>query len=341
MAMPRGRRQHLPREAVVARLEGRELPDRDRLRRDARVRDLEVFLARWCEGDGELAPIARHVLAVPGKRLRGRLALATAALGAANEDRDDGADDPDALRAAAAVELLHEASLVHDDVCDRSLLRRGAPSVAAAFGMRVAVRFGIWLAARALALIGEIEARRRLGLAFAPLTALAEGQLLETVQGGASADERREHYLAVVRAKTGALMRMACDVGARIAGLPPADRDALAVFADAFGTAFQVCDDIRDLEAPASLGKPGGSDLANGVWTWPMIEWLAARPDAANAVAAGIPLAELRAELIAGGALRRARTFAAAELARARAAVLTVPDRPGRAWLLELCEVIA
>ena len=337
MATLGGRRQHLPGEAVawprLARPPGTASAAREG--RDRAVRELEDFLSQWCAGGDELLPMTRHVLAVPGKRLRGRLALAAAALGA------DDAVDPDALRAAAAVELLHEASLVHDDVCDRSLVRRGAPSVAAAFGMRVAVRFGIWLASRAMALIGEIEARRRLGLAFAPLAALAEGQLLETVQSGAGVDERREHYLAVVRAKTGALMRMACDIGARIAGLSATDRDALAAFADAFGTAFQICDDIRDLEAPISLGKPGGSDLANGVWTWPMLEWLDARPAAVALVQAGIPLAALRAELVASGALRRARAFAAAELARAREALLATPDRPGRAWLLELCEVAA
>jgi geranylgeranyl pyrophosphate synthase len=297
--------------------------------------DLEEFLTLWCAGDGELAAIARHVLAVPGKRLRGRLVLASAALG------DAAIGAPDAVRAAAAVELLHEASLVHDDVCDRSLLRRGAPSVASAFGMRVAVRFGIWLAARGLALIGELEARRRLGLELAPLAALAEGQLLETVRCGAAIAERRAHYLAVVRAKTGALMRMACDVGARLAGLSDAARAALAAFADAFGTAFQVRDDIRDLEAPVSLGKPGGSDLANGVWTWPMLEWLAERPGAAAIVERGIALDALRTELVASGALRRARSFAAGELARAREALHAIPDRPGRAWLLELCEMAA
>lgn len=299
------------------------------------ARDLEQFLAGWCEGDGELAAIARHVLAVPGKRLRGRLVLASAALG------DAAIGAPDAVRAAAAVELLHEASLVHDDVCDRSLLRRGAPSVASAFGMRVAVRLGIWLAARGLALIGELEARRRLGLELAPLAALAEGQLLETVRCSAAITERRTHYLAVVRAKTGALMRMACDAGARLAGMTDAQRDAVAAFADAFGTAFQVCDDIRDLEAPVSLGKPGGSDLANGVWTWPMLEWLAEWPDAAALVERGISLDALRTELIASGALRRARAFAAGELARAREPLHALPDRPGRAWLLDLCEMAA
>jgi heptaprenyl diphosphate synthase/octaprenyl-diphosphate synthase len=299
------------------------------------VRDLEAFLTRWCDGDGELAPIARRVLAVPGKRLRGRLVLAAAALGPAE------IGDGDAIRAAAAVELLHEASLVHDDVCDRSLVRRGAPSVAAALGMRVAVRLGLWLAARGLALIGELEARRRLGLALAPLAALAEGQLLETVACDAGVAERRAHYLAVVRAKTGALFRLACDAGARVALASDGERAALAAFADAFGTAFQICDDIRDLEAPPSLGKPGGSDLANRVWTWPMLEWLAVRADAAARVERGISLEALRGELIATGALDRARAFAAGELARARDALSALPDRPGRAWLLELGGVAA
>jgi geranylgeranyl pyrophosphate synthase len=305
--------------------------------RDQAVRELEDFLASWCDDDSELAPIARHVLAVPGKRVRGRLTLACAWLA--------GTADRDAVRAAAAVELLHEASLVHDDICDRSLVRRGAPSVAAAFGMRVAARLGIWLAARGLALIGELEVRRGLGLAFGPLSALAEGQLLEIARSGTSAGssaaERRDHYLAVVRAKTGALMRMACDVGGRLAGLAQLELDALAAFAEAFGTAFQVRDDIRDLEAPASLGKPGGNDVTNGVWTWPVLEWLGERPDADARALAVRPLDEVRAELEASGALPRARAFAAAQVTRAWRALLGVPDVPGRAWLVELSEIAA
>jgi heptaprenyl diphosphate synthase len=167
--------------------------------------------------------------------------------------------------------------------------------------------------------------------------ALAEGQILETVRC-ASPAERREHYLAVVRAKTGALMRMACDIGARVAGLGADARGALATFADAFGTAFQVADDIRDIEAPPSLGKPGGTDLANGVWTWPVIEWLDA-PSAApmQRDLATMPLELLREQLIVTGALRRARAFATAERARAKAALRVFPDSAGRAWLTDLC----
>jgi geranylgeranyl pyrophosphate synthase len=318
-------------------LERQSREDQDDQRERAALEDL---LARWCDDGSALSPIARHVLAVPGKRVRGRLTLACAQLGDQTAVAASTADEHarDALRAAAAVELLHEASLVHDDICDRSLLRRGAASVAAAFGIRTAARFGLWLAARSLALIGELEARRHLGLAFAPLTALAEGQLLETVRCGDGVAERREHYLAVVRAKTGALMRMACDVGGRLAGLVARDLDALAMFADAFGTAFQVHDDIRDLEAPSSLGKPGGSDLARGLWTWPVLEWLGDRPDTAARALAAQPLEVLRAELASSGALARTRAFADAEIARAHLALRSLPDTPGRAWLVELLE---
>jgi len=312
----------------------------DAPRGDGRTRSvarLEGFLASWCAAEGEFAPLAHHVFATPGKRLRGQLTLATAALYSADLDVLRG--DHDALRAAAAVELIHEASLVHDDISDRSLTRRGAASIAARFGMRLGVRFGIWLAARGMALIGELETRRRLGLVFSPLTALAEGQILETVRCATPA-ERREHYLAVVRAKTSALMQMACDIGARVAELGPDARAALATFADAFGVAFQVADDIRDIEAPPSLGKPGGTDLANGVWTWPVIEWLDA-PSAAPVTCdlQTLPLDMLREQLIVTGALRRARAFAAAERARAKAALRVFPDSAGRAWLFELCEL--
>ena len=312
----------------------------DREHRDRLLSGLETLLSSWCTG-GELGAIARHVLATPGKRLRARMTLAVAALG-----RDDlGALDEDALRAAAAVELLHEASLVHDDVCDRSPLRRGAPSVAAAFGMRTAVRFGLWLAARGLALIGELERRRGLGLAFAPLTTLAAGQLLESLPCGGDVAARRANYLAVVRAKTGALVQTACDLGARIAGVSDDVRAALAGFADAYGIAYQILDDVRDLESPPSLGKQGGTDLTNELWTWPLLEWLGDRDgDAAPAVLdeelralTRLPLPALRAELARTGALQRARGFAQAELARGRRALYALPSSAGRAWLLELC----
>lgn len=314
----------------------------DRAARSRVVARVEACLHEHCAAAGDFAPAVAHLLAVPGKRYRAQLTGAAAALGV---DELDGLCD-DAIALAAGVELLHEASLVHDDVCDGSLVRRNAPSIAARLGVRTAVRFGVWLAGRGLSVFGAVERRRRLGLDVASLLALAEGQLREA-QGcdGDSLRAHREHYLAVLRGKTTTLIALACDSGARLAGLDDAERARLARFADAVGLAYQVLDDVRDVLAPPSLGKPGGTDAARGLLTWPVLEWLRAHPDGDTAAVSldevRRSLPSLSGELVSSGAVRRARDFAAAELAAGRTAIAPFAASPGGAWLDDLSRLDA
>jgi geranylgeranyl diphosphate synthase type II len=210
------------------------------------------------QGPPGLSAALRYAVFPGGARIRPRLCLAVA--------QACGDDQPVAAsRAAAAIELLHCASLVHDDLpCfDDAELRRGKPSVHKAFGERLAVLAGdglIVLAFQALARIGEVAPRRLaallviIGRAVAGPTGIVAGQAWECEPQVVLADYQR--------AKTGALFAAATMAGAAAAGRDPSPWDILG---QSLGEAFQVADDIRDVVAEsAELGKPVGRDAALG-----------------------------------------------------------------------------
>ena len=235
---------------------------------------------------GTFDAIYRHILAVPGKRVRAGLVLACARLlpsAAAVPLRD-------AVDLACAMEMFHEASLVHDDICDGSLLRRDAPSVPAAFGVRTAARAGFHLAGNALQVLARVLADNpavfaRLGEApgvtyLDRLSDLSFGQLVETLPPAVDDAALRRHYELVAGAKTGTLFRLACSYGGTAGGVDHDRLRALMRYADQLALAFQIMDDVRDVEGGPSLGKEAGGDLDRRVPTWPVIEWLATRPGA-------------------------------------------------------------
>jgi geranylgeranyl pyrophosphate synthase len=201
---------------------------------------------------------AQATIAAGGKRLRPLLVLV-----AAGPEAGDGV-----LRAAVAVELVHAASLVHDDVLDGAALRRGRPTVVAAAGRGMATATGDLLFSRAfaeLAPTGRADAVRLLSDAA---SALAAGELLQR------ADTRdvgitRERYLHRCDLKTGRLFQAACALGALLAGGPA---DALGRFGRRIGLAFQLLDDVLDVSGPADrTGKHRGTDLLDGTVTLPLI----------------------------------------------------------------------
>ncbi len=176
---------------------------------------------------GTFDAIYRHILAVPGKRVRAGLVLACARLlpsAAAVPLRD-------AVDLACAIEMFHEASLVHDDICDGSLLRRDAPSVPAAFGVRTAARAGFHLAGNALQVLARVLADNpavfaRLGEApgvtyLDRISDLSFGQLVETLPPAVDDAALRRHYELVAGAKTGTLFRLACSYGGTAGGRRP------------------------------------------------------------------------------------------------------------------------
>lgn len=305
-------------------------------------------------------PLARHAagtVAAGGKRLRPLLVVlaAEAAGGVAPGSCDDeapgscdgvapGSSDGEApeepmLRAAVAVELVHSATLVHDDVIDRAPLRRGQPTVLAAAGREQAIATGDLLFSRAFAELarnGEVQQLRVLSDAS---SALAAGELLQR-EDAYAVDVAIERYLKRCELKTAALFEAACRLGALVAVEGTAAlADDLGAFARRIGLAFQLLDDVLDISGPVErTGKARGTDLLDGTVTLPFI--LARERDGALASIdlAGLegpgPAEELCERIAATGALEAARERALGLVAEAKDR-LPVNLPPGRSGLLE------
>ncbi|MFE0423366.1 polyprenyl synthetase family protein [Streptomyces sp. NPDC058953] len=177
------------------------------------------------------------------------------------------------IAAATAVELLHLATLCHDDLCDRAATRRGHPTVNAEFGDDAALLAGDHLIACAMSVLAGIggDATR---IAGETLKELCLGQLLE-LDAVHRLDRTEGAYFTVVSGKTAALMAACARLGASAAGASEADRDIMARFGHSLGVAFQIWDDVLDIWAPPGItGKPPGKDVENGVFTLPVIHAL-------------------------------------------------------------------
>jgi heptaprenyl diphosphate synthase len=257
--------------------------------------------------DERLAELALHGIEAGGKRLRPALVVCAATAVGGREAVSERVID-----AAAAVELLHLASLYHDDVLDSASVRRGRPSANALWGNHAAVLGGDVLLAhayRVAADLGGPELRR-----FAhTLTALCSGQIAES---SAQFDPARDvaHYDASIRGKTAALLATSCWLGASTAGASPRAADALACFGMELGVGFQIVDDVLDLYGHGlQTGKPAGTDLREGVFTLPVLMALQRDSTLVELLVEGIDdagIAEVGRRVRAVGADRRAIAFA-------------------------------
>ena len=219
-------------------------------------------------GDAFLDEVTTHLLAAGGKRLRPVLALATATSGTRDATRED-------LLGAVAVELVHLASLYHDDVMDEATMRRNVESVNARFGNLVAIVAGDFLLARS----AEIAAG--LGVEIAALLAatlgeLCQGQVAE-VRAAFRVDRTRDEYSTAIAGQDGlAHGHVVPDRRPHRRARPVPEVDAFTDFGRCFGMIFQVRDDILDVVGTeADLGKPAGQDLAEGIYTLPVLLTLA------------------------------------------------------------------
>jgi len=247
----------------------------------------EELLRSTVDGSGEglLDTVAGHLIAAGGKRFRPRLALLAARFGPEP-------DAPGVLAAAALVELVHVASLYHDDVLDRADHRRGAPSANARWGDRLAILGGDYLVAKAAVLGAGLGPEAQHAQARA-LARLVRGQVSEAA-GPAPGQDPEEHYLAVVSDKTAALFGLAAQLGATAAGASPEATAALTTYAEHLGVAFQLADDVLDISADRSAsGKPDGADLRQGLRTLPVLRALRGSGDRG-------PRARLRRAVVAG-----------------------------------------
>jgi heptaprenyl diphosphate synthase len=250
--------------------------------------------------DPHITELATHLIAAGGKRQRPALAIVAAgACGPGIPVPDD------VVLGGVAVELVQVGSLYHDDVIDDTRLRRGVPTANARFGNREAILGGDYLLAKA----SELAAR--LGTAVsallgATIASMCEGQVLE-LRTAYDVGRGEEAYLESIAGKTASVFAAATRIGGIVAGAPPDQLEALTRYGRSYGMAFQLVDDVLDLVATeADLGKPAGHDMAEGVYTLPVIRALAAGDDAAG---------ELRALL--GHDLESGETERARKLVRA------------------------
>jgi len=286
--------------------------------------------------------LARHAgdtIAAGGKRLRPLLVLLAAGPRAAGE--------PTLIAAAAAVELIHSATLVHDDVLDGAQLRRGVPTVWAQGGRGLAVATGDLLFSRAfseLTATGSLAAVRSLSRAT---SALAEGELLQR-QDAWNAAVTVERYLLRCELKTARLFEAACEMGAQVARCGDAQITELGRFGRAIGLAFQLLDDVIDVAGPASLtGKHRGTDLLDGTVTLPLILARVRDAQLASVDLRAITTAEQAEQLCErieqSGALQEARARALQMVAEAKRTIdgLTLEDGQRSALNLVADSVVA
>lgn len=281
---------------------------------------------------------------VPGKRIRAGLLLSWHAMASKDTSSDETAE-----RAAAAIELIHEASLIHDDVCDNSLYRRGRSSVAAKFGIRRAALVGAVLSGRSIAESAAICESNGIQLDLDLLRYLAEGQIFESLAGRTPYFEGTHPYLSIVRSKTGSLFRLACHLGASLGTRhsQPFDLEVPLAFADSLAIAYQVLDDVLDIEAHPLL-KPGRRDIAGGVPTWPILEWIASTPAPQHAWdrlgqtnKSCLEIQQLYSEIAASGSIQKARSLVRSELETAETIISAFPSNGAVEGLRELLAFLA
>jgi heptaprenyl diphosphate synthase len=291
-----------------------------------------AFLEAATSDDATLTAIATALVSRGGKRLRPTLVLLTGRYGEA--------DGNQLLSCAVAVELLHVASLYHDDLMDRAPTRRGGPSANALWGNGRAVAGGTYLFSRAAMRLDLSPALQ--SLTAAAVVAICTGQLRE-VENAFNTTLAEDEHLEVLALKTGTLFELPCRLGAEVSGAPAAHVEALAEYGRNLGLAFQLADDALDLAGqPSRLGKSVGTDLREGVYSLPVLRALQRAPGAQLAALLGP--ARLGAdditqalELIrASGTIAEVLDLARSYSQRAVAALQPLPDGSPRRSLVNL-----
>lgn len=240
------------------------------LEQDLRKVDLELQTV-IAERAGSLRSAAEMMFGGEGKRLRPALVLLIAKL--------FGEVKPGVFRIAAAVEMIHGASLIHDDVIDNTTVRRGSPTLNAQQGNHFSVLLGDFLLCQALLAVSELERVDLLQVISQGVADMTQGQILEAeLQGDVTVSE--ESYLKVVDGKTSSLMAAGCRLAALYSGGTEVEVGAAEDFGRNIGFAFQIIDDILDIWGdPLVLGKPVGSDLQEKKYTLPFLMSYESSPD--------------------------------------------------------------
>jgi octaprenyl-diphosphate synthase len=300
-----------------------------------------IFERQLASEFDEVNALCRHVERYRGKMLRPTLAILSG-LAAGRDPLDRATITVDHLTVAATVEMIHMATLVHDDVLDEAQVRRKGATLNALRGNEAAVMLGDYLISNAFHLCSRIG-RPELNLDLGAVTnTLCEGELVQLYhRDDLALDEAT--YFEIVKRKTAVLVGAACRLGARLSNAPDATVAALGRYGIAAGIAFQVQDDLLDLEGREEIvGKSVGRDLEKGKMTLPTILHLASASDAARgealAAIAARDDATLRKLVVESGAADAARRRAAGFVAEARGELERLPPSPVRDLLDELAQ---
>jgi heptaprenyl diphosphate synthase len=305
-----------------------------------RLDEVEAALEKAVRADSDLlAETSAYLLAAGGKRFRPMLVLLSGYFG-------DPAD-PRLIPGSVAIELVHLATLYHDDVIDEADARRGIPSVNARWDNTVAILTGDYLFARASEISTELGTDV-CALLARTIATLCDGQIRE-VEAAGRVEQTKAAYLEIIRRKTGALIATSCRLGGVLSDASSEHVDVLEEFGEALGMAFQLSDDIMDVSASErELGKEPGVDMKEGVYTFPVLQALSDGDRAgelAGILRQGPPdgeRLELALEIVRSPeSLGPARAAVAAEVDRARQLGLRLPEGPTRAALIALAEFLA
>ena len=240
---------------------------------DGELEQVNAIILDKMQSEVSLIPeLARHIIAAGGKRIRPILTLLAARLCGYRGNRQ--------LSLAACVEFIHTATLLHDDVVDDSGLRRGSATANAVWGNKAPVLVGDFLFSRAFQLMVADGSLRVLDILSSASAVIAEGEVQQLITSN-DTSTTEDAYLEVIAAKTGALFRAACQIGAVVAERPAAEETALAAYGDNLGIAFQLIDDALDYSShQEQMGKSVGDDFREGKITLPVLVAFARGSDA-------------------------------------------------------------
>ena len=223
----------------------------------------QVILSRTGSEVTMIPEVANHLIASGGKRMRPILTLATAGLCGYSGDGH--------IKLAAAVEFMHTATLLHDDVVDESDLRRGKAAARVLWGNEASVLVGDFLLGQAFKMMVEVGSLPCLDVLSSAAVVIAEGEVMQ-LSAAKDTETTEDAYLAVIRAKTAALFAAACEVGPILAGRAKAEIAACRAYGANLGVAFQLIDDALDYGgASVKLGKNVGDDFREGKITLPVV----------------------------------------------------------------------
>ncbi|HHT16221.1 MAG TPA: polyprenyl synthetase family protein [Papillibacter sp.] len=282
--------------------------------------------------------LTAHLAESEGKNFRALLLLATASDGEVTIPTD-------AVTAAAAIELLHLATLVHDDVIDDAEERRGMPSIKSRFGNKAAVVCGDYLFCKCFMMVAQLAKRfqDQFEIVARAMTKICLGELRQ-LRHNADAGLTVRQYLKIIAGKTSALFALSMYTGALLAGEEPMRMRRLARAGHYIGMAFQLTDDCLDYETKGYiLKKPVKNDLAEGVVTLPLILAMADKPELRDVVGKNLApreAAEIAAQVIALGGVQRTKNVAGRYCDKAARLIEQETEGPRRDALLRLLEKI-